>query len=162
MTAEEVIKQLRLEPLPEEGGFYRETYRSAENWHMKDSDQSRALSTAIYFLVTPETWSAFHRLTSDEIFHFYLGDPVEMMQIDKSGKSTIHILGQDLEAGMKPQITVPMGNWQSSKLLEGGSWALLGTTVSPGFDFEDIEFPDSDEFDAWKKQWPDLMQRFSR
>ena len=99
------------------------------------------VAAAIYYLLTPDTFSALHRLQSDEIFHFYLGDPVEMLQLGPDGARII-TLGTDLAAGQQPQHLVPRGIWQGSRLVAGGSLALLGCTVSPGFDYADYEHGD--------------------
>ncbi len=99
----------------------------------------RPFGTAIYYLLAPETFSAMHRLKSDEIFHFYLGDPVEMLQLLPDGTGRTLLLGPDLLSGMQPQVVVPAGIWQGTRLLKGGRFALLGTTVSPGFEFADYE-----------------------
>jgi predicted cupin superfamily sugar epimerase len=99
----------------------------------------RAFGTCIYYLLTPTTFSAMHRLQSDEIFHFYLGDPVEMLQLWPDGSGKIVTLGSDLQAGMHPQVIVPRGVWQGARLVAGGKFALLGCTVAPGFDFADYE-----------------------
>ena len=80
-----------------------------------------------------------HRLQSDEIFHFYLGDPVEMLQLSPDGTGQTVVLGSDLRVGMQPQVVVPRGVWQGSRLVAGGKFALLGCTVAPGFDFADYE-----------------------
>jgi predicted cupin superfamily sugar epimerase len=131
----EVLKQtLHLVPLAPEGVFYAETYRSTEKL-----PDGHSLSTAIYFLLTPDSFSALHRLASDEIWHFYLGDPVQMLQLDNRGAGQIVTLGADFDRGMRPQIVVPRGSWQGARLLPGGAFALLGATVSPGFEFADFE-----------------------
>jgi predicted cupin superfamily sugar epimerase len=137
LTAEELIRLLRLEPLPREGGWYRETYRSALQWPAA----ARAAGTAIYYLLTPDTFSALHRLPTDEVFHFYLGDPVEMLQLGPSPTEggRILTLGPDILAGQQAQTVVPAGVWQGSQLREGGRFALMGTTMAPGFDFADYE-----------------------
>ena len=141
MTASEVIRLLDLKPLPEEGGYYRETYRSkgliphdALSPHYPDL---RSHSTAIYYLLTVGRFSHMHRLTGDEVFHFYLGDPSIMLQIHTDGSSEVIILGQDIAGGQQLQVDVPGGIWQGMKLADGGEWALMGTTVAPGFEFED-------------------------
>jgi predicted cupin superfamily sugar epimerase len=146
-TAVEMIKKLDLKPLPEEGGYYRETYKSSgpslpANLFGIDSASSRHLSTAIYYLVTPESFSALHRVKSDEMFHFYSGDPVEMIQIDDLGNLTKFTLGSDVMNNQTPQVVVPKGKWQALRLKDGGRWALMGTTVAPGFEFEDFELGD--------------------
>jgi uncharacterized protein len=144
-TAEEVIKKLNLQPLPDEGGYFRETYKSdiempADEFGLQsESVANRKLTTAIYYLVTPTSFSALHKLKSDEVFHFYSGDAVEMIQIDPSGKLTRYELGPDVARGQTPQVVVPRGSWQALRLKKGGDWGLMGTTVAPGFEFEDFE-----------------------
>src|SRR3954469_16183139 len=96
-------------------------------------------STAIYFLLTPETFSAMHRLPTDEVLHFYMGDPVEMFQITADGRGTMIIMGHALKGGQVPQLLIPGNHWQGARLAPGGMWALLGTTVAPGFEFADYE-----------------------
>lgn len=143
MNAKEIIRVLDLKPLPEEGGFYKETYRSDElipkgvlpGRYIGD----KCFSTAIYYLLTPEICSAIHRVPSEEIFHFYTGDPVTMLQLYPDGESKVTTIGSDLAAGNEPQVIVPRGVWQGCFLNEGGGFALMGTTVAPGFDFSDYE-----------------------
>src|SRR3954449_10473135 len=132
LTAEEVIAALALEPHALEGGFFRETYRVG---HMHG--QERPLTTAIYYLLTPDTCSALHRLPGDELFHFYLGDPVEQLHLRPDGSGEVVMLGPDLLAGQRPQVLVPGGVWQGACLAAGGRLALLGTTMSPGFAYPD-------------------------
>ena len=147
MTADQVIKALNMLPHPIEGGFYAETYRSsaslAQNVLPSPAGSpypaDRSLATAIYYLLTPGTFSAMHRVRGDEMFHFYLGDPVETLQLDPNGSGEIIILGQDIACGMKLQHNVPGGVWQGSLLRQGGRFALMGTTMSPGFDYADYE-----------------------
>ncbi len=143
LTVEEIIRQLGLKPHPEEGGFYRETYRSPENLQGESLptrySSIRSLGTAIYYLLSPNSVSAIHRLTTDEIFHFYLGDPVEMLWLCPDGSARVLTLGQDLMKGDLPQVVVPMGTWFGSRLQPGGRVALMGTTMAPGFDFADYE-----------------------
>lgn len=143
ITAAELIKFLHLQPLSQEGGFFAETYRSKDLIPQSALPPvysgARSVCTAIYYLLTPDTFSAIHRLHGDEIFHFYLGDPVEMLQLGPQGKTEIAMLGADLARGMKLQCVVAGGVWQGARLLEGGRYALLGTTVAPGFDYQDFE-----------------------
>lgn len=139
MRAEDVIEALSLEPHPEEGGFYRETYRSMSGFTPGAPFESeRSVSTAIYFLLTPSTFSEMHRLPGDEVFHFYLGDPVDMLLLYPDGGVETPTLTSDLSVG-RPQVVVPGGVWQGSRLREDGSFALLGTTMGPGFEFSDYE-----------------------
>lgn len=143
MTATEIIHLLRLEPLPGEGGYYRETYRSSESILSAGLPgrytTSKSFGTAIYYLLTPETCSLFHRLPTDEIYHFYLGSPVTMVQLFPDGTSKTLILGSSLELGHQVQTIVPRGVWQGSLLQDGEGFALMGTTMAPGFDFSDYE-----------------------
>jgi predicted cupin superfamily sugar epimerase len=143
MMAKEIIALLKLKPHPKEGGFYSETYRADETIPAGVLPPryrgERSISTCIYYLLTAGTFSAMHRLQSDEIFHFYLGDPVEMVRLSPDGGGKIVVLGADLQAGMTPQVIVPRGVWQGSRLVAGGKFALLGCTVAPGFDFADYE-----------------------
>jgi predicted cupin superfamily sugar epimerase len=143
MTAEEIKRRLGLEAHPCEGGYFRQTWKSGEEIPLtvlpSRYGSARAAGTAIYYLLEPSTFSEMHRLISDEVFHFYLGDPVEMLQLWPDGSSRVVLLGSDLEAGMLPQLVVPKGVWQGSRLVPGGEVALLGCTVSPGFDYADYE-----------------------
>jgi predicted cupin superfamily sugar epimerase len=143
LTAEDVVRLLDLAPHPSEGGHFRETYRSGLLIPGEALSSAyagaREASTAIYYLLTPTTFSAMHRLTGDEVFHFYLGDPVEMLQLYPDGTGRSVVLGTDLEQGMRPQVVVPGGVWQGARLAGGGRFALMGTTVAPGFSFEDFE-----------------------
>ena len=133
MTSEEIIKLLGLMPHPE-GGYYKETYRSST----RIPGESRPHSTAIYYLLVPGSVSKMHRLRSDELFHFYIGDPVTWVLLESSKRVRKVTLGSQLDKGQVPQMIVPAGTWFGG-ILEGGSFALMGTTVAPGFEFEDFE-----------------------
>jgi predicted cupin superfamily sugar epimerase len=150
--ARRIIEHLNLQPHPAEGGWFNETYRSSEQLQPGQLPErysgTRSISTCIYYMLTPDTFSAMHRLASDEIFHFYLGDPVEMLQISPDGNHEIITIGSDLFNGMEPQVVVPAGYWQGSRLKPGGSFALLGTTVAPGFDFIDFDDGTREELTA--------------
>jgi len=136
MTADEVIERLRLQPHPVEGGFFRETYRCTES--LSRDGATRSISTAIYYLLTPKTVSALHRLPGDEVFHFYLGDPVLQLQLFPDGGAKEFTLGIDLAVGQVPQLVVTAGVWQGSHTLPGPhGFALLGATMAPGFDYTD-------------------------
>jgi predicted cupin superfamily sugar epimerase len=141
--AQAVIDKLGLEPHPNEGGYFVETYRSKERIPadgLPDRyEGERNFSTAIYYLLTPDTFSEFHRLPTDEIFHFYAGDPVTQVHLRPSGEMAMFTLGPNVLEGEIPQLVVPAGVWQGSFLNPGGQYALLGATVAPGFDFEDYE-----------------------
>ena len=141
-TAESIIRLLNLKPHPE-GGYYKEIYRSDEILP-KESIPSRysgprCFSTGIYYLLTPGDRSLMHRVKSDETFHFYMGDPAEILKLYPDGTGEIIEIGLDLEKGMEPCVTIEKNVWQGQKLKEGGRFVLYGTTVSPGFEFEDFE-----------------------
>jgi len=154
MTADEIKSLLKLEPHPAEGGYYRRTYASAHGVGMPRGD--RPMSTAIYYLLEEGTFSEMHVLASDEIFHFYLGDPVEMLQLLPDGRSALFTLGQDLSAGQHVQLVVPAGVWQGTRLIGDGKVALLGCTVTPGFDFADYR---SASYEELAGKWPQEAER---
>src|SRR5271167_3274237 len=118
MTADEIKALLKLAPHPVEGGFFRRTYTSAGTVELPRG--LRAQGTAIYYLLEAGTFSEMHVLESDEIFHFCLGDPVEMLQLYPDGRSALLTLGQDLFAGQEVQVVVPAGVWQGTRLLADG------------------------------------------
>jgi predicted cupin superfamily sugar epimerase len=161
-----IRKTLNLQPLPVEGGYYRESYRSELELHpgaLPDSFHgSRSAATAIYYLLTPDTFSALHRLGGDEVFHFYMGDPVEMLLLHSDASTTRITLGPDLAAGMHVQVIVPGGTWQGSRLRGGGRFALLGTTMTPGFDFQDFEAGSADDLCATYPTVADEIRRLTR
>jgi predicted cupin superfamily sugar epimerase len=166
MTAEELISLLHLRPHPREGGHFRETYRSAEEYPPAclpaRYGAARAAGTAIYYLLRPNAFSALHRLASDEIFHFYLGGPVRMVQLFPDGSGRTVVLGPDLRAGQSPQVVVPQGVWQGSFLEPGSEFALLGCTVAPGFDYADYEDGPRDSLLGQYPAFADLIRRLTR
>jgi hypothetical protein len=154
MTADEIKALLQLDPHPVEGGYFRRTYTSAG---MIDLPRGmRAQGTAIYYLLEKGTFSEMHVLESDELFHFYLGDPVEMLQLYPDGQSAVFTLGQDLMDGQHVQLRAPAGVWQGTRLKGDGKVALLGCTVTPGFDFADYR---SGSFAELAAQWPAQAER---
>jgi uncharacterized protein len=144
-TAREIIDALGLQPHPIEGGFFRETYRSegvipsASLPGMYQAKGDRSYGTAIYYLLTAETFSEMHRLPTEEVFHFYAGSPMRMLQLFPDGTGREVIIGPDVLAGQQPQVVVPPGVWQGSRLEPGGEFILLGATMAPGFDYADYE-----------------------
>ena len=154
MTASEIKALLKLEPHPIEGGFFRRTYTSNRTIDLERGQ--RNLGSAIYYLLEPGTFSELHVLRSDEIFHFYLGDPVEMLQLYPDGHSAIFVLGPDLVGGQQVQIVVEAGVWQGARLLGEGKFALLGCSVTPGFNYDDYRNAKSSELIA---KWPDQSER---
>jgi uncharacterized protein len=164
VNAKQIIEILGLEPLDQEGGFFCQVYkskgripRSALPFHRSD----HAYATSIYYLVTPESFSKLHRLPQDEIFHFYMGDPVEMLQLEK-GKPPLHVtIGTDLAKGQRPQVVAPGNVWQGTRLLPGGKWALLGCTVSPGFEYEDFEIKTRADLRELFPEHVELVDKFT-
>ena len=161
MTVDEIKNQLGLVAHPE-GGYYIETYKSTESIPSEALDSrypgARATGTAIYYLLEPGTFSELHRLKSDEIFHFYLGDPVEQLQLWPDGSSRLVIIGSNLSHGHTPQLVVPKNVWQGARLVSGGSFALLGCTVAPAFEFEDYE---SGTRESLIRQYPSRQELIS-
>jgi uncharacterized protein len=154
MTANEIKALLKLEPHPIEGGFFRRTYTCSRT--IDSENGPRKIGSAIYYLLEPGTFSELHILTSDEIFHFYLGDPVEMLQLYPDGRSEIFVLGPNLAIGQHVQLVVPAGVWQGTRLLREGEFALLGCSVTPGFDYVDYQ---SGKYAELVTKWPDQAER---
>jgi predicted cupin superfamily sugar epimerase len=159
MTADEIKTLLRLEPHPVEGGFYRRTYTPSVSVALLGG--VRPYGTAIYYLLEAGNFSEMHVLASDEIFHFYLGDPVEMLQLLPDGRSAVFTLGPDLQAGQHVQLVVPAGVWQGTRLVDGGKVALLGCTVTPGFDFADYRSGRYADLVAWPAE-AERIRRLTR
>lgn len=141
--ADEIIHKLQLKPHPE-GGYYRETYRCIEQissaaLNERYGGNPRSISTSIYFLLTAESFSAMHRVQSDEIYHFYCGSPLEMLLLYEDGTHEMLLIGSDPLAGHHPQFTIPRGVWQGSRVVAPGEFSLVGATVAPGFEFQDFE-----------------------
>lgn len=153
-TIEEIVKHYQLEPHPE-GGFFAETYRSSQTFQTKQGE--RAASTAIMFLITKDSISHFHRLTSDEGWHFYGGDPLKLLEITPEGELSEIIIGSNFKAGQRPQHIVPAGNWFASTSY--GDHSLVGCTVSPGFDFADFEMAKKAEL---QKKFPQHIETLEK
>jgi uncharacterized protein len=161
VTADQIKQHLGLVAHPE-GGFYIQSYKSKE-MIARDAlnpryPSARSTGTAIYYLLEPGTFSEMHRLKSDEIFHFYLGDPVEQLQLWPDGSSQIAHIGPDLERGHTLQLVVPKNVWQGAHLAPGGNFALLGCTVAPGFEFDDYE---SGGRESLTRQYPSRREMIS-
>ena len=133
-SAEEIVGLMDLQPHPE-GGYYRETFRDVP------APGHRAASTAIYFLLKAGAPSRWHRVDAAEGWHFYAGAPLELM-IEQGGARSMHLVGNDLTAGERPQCIVPAGAWQAAR--SRGAWTLVGCTVAPGFDFAHFEVIDGE------------------
>ncbi|MFN2125115.1 MAG: cupin domain-containing protein [Candidatus Promineifilaceae bacterium] len=168
MNIEWLIQHFGLQELPVEGGIYTQTYISDEiiaaealpGRYMSD----KPFGTAIVYLLRPgaNSFSAMHKLPTDEVYHFYLGDPVEMLNLHPDGRSERILLGQDLPNGQLIQHTVPRDVWQGSHLLPGGEWALVGTTMAPGFTAEDYVGGARETLIAAFPQWSDLITTLTR
>ncbi|MFE1172495.1 cupin domain-containing protein [Streptomyces sp. NPDC058773] len=141
LTVPDLIEHFGLEPLPLEGGFFRPTWTAP-----KERDE-RPEGTAIIALLTAEDeqFSAMHRLPVDEIWHFYLGDPIELLLLHPDGKDRTVVLGTDVLAGQQIQMCVPAGTWMGGRVRDGGEWSLFGCTMAPGFVFSDYEGGDAEE-----------------
>jgi len=153
LTAKDIIAKFDLIPHPE-GGFYKETYRSVGQISSSALDDhysgSRNFATSIYFLLTSEAFSAFHKIKQDEIWHFYEGNSICIHSISPSGIYSKVVLGMAIKEGEVPQYVVPGGHWFAAEVLGNGNFGFVGCTVSPGFDFADFELANGS----------DLMQLF--
>jgi predicted cupin superfamily sugar epimerase len=159
------IHKLQLSPHPE-GGYYRQTYRSdlkiARAGLPPVFPGDRQAATAIYFLLEGKNFSAFHRLRSDEVWHFYAGAPLTVHVISPSGEYSAISLGADLDAGQVLQAVVPAGCWFASHVADWKSFAVVGCTVSPGFEFEDFELARRDELVRAYPQHQGMIERLTR
>jgi Uncharacterized conserved protein len=122
-----------------EGGAFREVYRSSMTVVPDGFPGERNYATSIYFLLQQHQFSAFHRIKSDETWHFYYGDALIVYEIDRSGQLIEHHLGNEPDKGQQFQCAIAAGNWFAARVAEGGAYTLCGCTVSPGFDFADFE-----------------------
>ena len=164
-TAQYWINKLNLIAHPE-GGYYCETYRSqlsiAKEALPPEFTGSRLVSTAIYFLLEGENFSAFHRLRSDELWHFHAGSTIAVHVIDPEGGYSEIQLGSDPEAGEVFQAVVKAGSWFASQIRDTRSFALAGCTVSPGFDFADFELGKRAELVQIHPQHRKLIEQLTR
>ncbi len=158
--ARAIVEALGLKPHPE-GGFYRETFRSSFQVESGLHRGARSASTAIYFLLPAGTFSALHRVRgSDEVWHFYAGDPLELCPLDAEGARSIR-LGGNFASGEVHQAVVPAGVLQAAAPV-GQRYSLCGCTVAPGFDFADFDLPTRQEFLALFPGLRALIERFTR
>jgi predicted cupin superfamily sugar epimerase len=164
-TAQYWINKLNLIAHPE-GGYYCETYRSqlsiAKEALPPEFTGSRFVSTAIYFLLEGENFSAFHRLRSDELWHFYAGGTIAVHVIDPNGSYSEIQLGSDPDAGEVFQAVVKAGSWFASQVRDTQSFALAGCTVAPGFDFADFELGKCLELVKLYPQHRELIEQLTR
>lgn len=162
---QQIIKTLNLLPHPE-GGYYKETYRSAGSINSDslsaDYSGKRNYSTCIYFLLTSDTFSAFHRIKQDEIWHFYDGSPLLLHTISEKGLHSQHIIGKDITNGQTPQLVVNGGDWFAATVIGENSYSLVGCTVAPGFDFADFELAEKDELTALFPEHKGIIGEFTK
>ncbi|MCP9199000.1 cupin domain-containing protein [Gramella sp. GC03-9] len=163
MTIEEkIIEKLGLQLHPE-AGYFKETYRSKGEINPGSAyNGTRNYSTCIYFLLTSGMFSAFHRIKQDEIWHFYEGSNIDLHIISETGQHSSKLIGRDLFKGESPQVVVPGGSWFAAEVTTPNSFALVGCTVAPGFDFSDFELAQRNELTSAFPQHRDLIARFTR
>ena len=164
-SLEEVIQQLDLQPHPE-GGYFKEVYRSAGVVGPESLSASyqgeRNYCTSIYFLLTSQNFSAFHRIRQDEIWHFYRGAPISLHTLSPKGIHTEITIGNDLANGHQLQYVVPGGYWLGAEVKEENAYALVGCTVAPGFDFQDFELAERAKLVELFPQHQELITQFTR
>ncbi|MEU1051673.1 cupin domain-containing protein [Streptomyces sp. NPDC005876] len=144
MTPEDLVAHYGLEPIPREGGLFRRT------WAGPQGPDGRPAGTAIVALLTgrPGDFSALHRLSHDEIWHHYLGDPLDLLLLAPDGTSRTAVLGPDVLGGQHVQTTVPAGTWMGGRVRAGGAWTLFGCTMAPGFTYADYVHGDAADLTA--------------
>lgn len=164
-TKEYLIETLQLQPHPE-GGYFKETYRSeteiGSDSLSENYEGSRNTSTAIYFLLTSDQFSAFHKIEQDELWHFHLGSTIELHTLSPEGIHKTHRIGNELIAGDQLQLTVPGNHWFAARALGDDAWALVSCTVAPGFDFRDFILAKQADLSALFPQHSDVIAAFTR
>lgn len=164
-NAEYWIKKLGLEKHPE-GGWFKEVYRADEihkHEHLPERYKGgRHHSTSIYFLLTSDTFSAFHRIKSDELWHFYSGSAVTVYMIDENGNYSETSVGPNNEAGEIFQCVIPRGVWFGAKVNQADSFSLVGCTVAPGFHFDDFELAEREELLKQFPQHKEIIERLTQ
>jgi predicted cupin superfamily sugar epimerase len=165
LTPKQLIQQFNLIPHPE-GGYYKETYRSAETILQSALPErfsgERNFSTAIYFLLEKGNFSAFHKIQSDECWHFYTGDELNIYVLYLTGELEIIHLGNDITNGQTFQFVVPAGCWFASEPAKDSAFSFVGCTVAPGFDFADFEMAKADELIQLFPQHETIIKRLCR
>jgi predicted cupin superfamily sugar epimerase len=162
VNVDDIIRTLGLVPHTE-GGYFHEVYRSAETVGRgtlpERYEGDRHYGSSIFYLLTGDTFSAMHRLKTDEVFLFQLGDPVELLRLYPDGNGDVVTLGAAIDKGHMLQCVVPRGCWMGLSLASGGVYGLLGTVMAPGFDFRDFEMGDREELNA---EYPGFTERICR
>lgn len=161
--AQYLKERLDLSELPGEGGYYKETYRSDKTIILpSETDGERSISTSIYYLLDGIQFSAFHRLKSDEIWHFYIGSSVTLYIINKMENLSEVKLGSNIEKGELFQIQVRAESWFAATVNDISSYALIGCSVSPGFDYLDFELGDRKKLIERYPQHRSIIEKFTR
>lgn len=161
IAVSEIVRLLELKALEPEGGYFKQTNKSREtvNILVNGRQVSRSLFTSILYLITTDNFSHLHKLQFGETFHFYGGDPVTFVQLDSNGNPDMKILGPNFAKGHIPQLFVAGGTWQGCKIETPSlGWALLGTTMSPGFEFEDFQMANTANVPHFSRL-PDIVKR---
>jgi len=162
LTVTQWIEQYQLQPHPE-GGWYKETYKSNETIIARALPERftgrRSFATAIYFLLEQGNFSAFHRIKSDECWHFYAGDPLEVFVLQQDGKLEVITLGNDILHGQLFQYVVPANCWFASRPAKESTYCFVGCTVAPGFDFTDFEMANANELSALYPQHAAVIKK---
>lgn len=162
IPVEEIVRRFDMQPHPE-GGYYKETYRSGGTIPAEslpaEYNGTRCFGTAIYYLLPAGTRSRLHKLNSDEIMHFYLGDPMVLVQLLPGGQTEVVELGHDIAAGQRLQHVIPRGAWFGGYPKAGGRFSLIGCTVAPGFEFADLSFESRENL---LRQFPDARPYIDR
>jgi predicted cupin superfamily sugar epimerase len=168
LNTEEIIKRLGLQPLPLEGGYFKVTYTSDDTIEaeaLPERYTSRHnMAGAIYFLETAEQFSAIHKLPTDEVYYYHMGDPLEMLFLHPDGSGEIHILGPDLAAGHQLQLVAPRDCWHGSRPLpeQKQGFSLCSTSMAPGYDDTDPVFADRDELLKTHSTFSTLIEALTR
>ncbi|MEM6527290.1 MAG: cupin domain-containing protein [Chloroflexota bacterium] len=166
-TAQDVIDHFGLVPLPFEGGLWGQSYRSREMLPLMATAGryagAKPMGTGIYYMLTnhPNSFSAMHRLPSDEVYHFYMGDAVEMLTLRGPIAETV-VLGHDFMNGQRPVHVVARHTWQGCRLVQGGTWALMGTTMAPGYTDSDFIAGERDALIRWYPQHASMITSLTR
>lgn len=165
LSQEKVIQKLELQPHPE-GGFFKEIYRSdtfINSEHLpKQFEGPRNYATAIYFMLTSDNFSAFHKINQDEIWHYYYGATIRLHIISPKGAYSQQLLGLNFEADEMPQIVIKAQNWFAAEVVSSNTFSLVGCTVTPGFDFKDFVLAERKELTNLFPQHAEVINRFTR
>jgi len=165
ISFQKYVDALQMQPHPE-GGYFKETYRSSQQIGVAHGDNGhvvqRSVCTGIYFLLVQGNFSAFHKIRSDEMWHFYAGDALEVLEIDVNAELRCTRLGSNILQGEVHQHVVPAHTWFASRVADGGTFSLVGCTVAPGFDFADFELAKRNTLSAEFPQYSQLITELTR